>query len=250
MKRAAGIMKKLLPAVFWIAIWEIAYLIIHKDLLLASPLQVFRKLEMIREPSFLSAVGMTTLRSMEAWAIAILTGALLAVICYFSKSAKMLTEPLMSMVRSTPVASFIILALVWLGSSNAPVLAGVLMAVPIVFSGVTEGIMSTDKELLEMAEIFRFGRRKKFFNVELPSLLRNAAESCVTCIGLCFKATVAAEVIGVPKKAIGSMMYDAKKYMETDTLIAWTLIVVLISIALEKILGYLIRKGITDVYHS
>ena len=86
--------------------------------------------------------------------------------------------------------------------------------------------------------------------VEVPAFMPLLAESCVTCIGLCFKATVAAEVIGVPRNAIGSMMYDAKRYMETDTLIAWTLVVILISIILENVLGKLIRKGIRHVYHS
>lgn len=250
MKTTAKILKKVLPAVFWIGIWELAYYIIHKDLLLASPIQVLSKMGMVTEAAFREAVGMTVLRSMEAWGIALLTGTLLAVLCHFSRIAKVLTDPMMSMIRATPVASFIILALVWLGSSNAPVLAGFLMSLPIVFSGVTEGIRSADNELKEMADMFRFGKCRKFFTVEVPSFLPGLADAAVTCIGLCFKATVAAEVIGVPKAAVGSMMYDAKKYMETDSLIAWTLIVVLVSIALEKLLGYLIRKGIAHVYHS
>ena len=157
MKTTAKILKKVLPAVFWIGIWELAYYIIHKDLLLASPIQVLSKMGMVTEAAFREAVGMTVLRSMEAWGIALLTGTLLAVLCHFSRIAKVLTDPMMSMIRATPVASFIILALVWLGSSNAPVLAGFLMSLPIVFSGVTEGIRSADSELKEMADMFRFG---------------------------------------------------------------------------------------------
>lgn len=250
MKRFTKIIKRILPAVFWIAIWELLYYAVHKDLLLASPMQVLRKMSMITEPAFWSAAGMTVLRSLESWGSAILTGTVLAILCRFSKTAAMMTEPLMSMIRATPVASFIILALVWLGSSRAPVLAGILMSLPIVFSGVTEGFRSADKDLKEMADMYSFGKKKTFLTVEAPSFLPGLAEACRTCIGLCFKATVAAEVIGVPKNAIGSMMYDAKKYMETDSLIAWTLTVVLISIVLEKILGYLIRKGIAYVYHT
>lgn len=250
MKHVAGIMKKLLPAIFWIGIWEFAYYIIHKDLLLASPLQVLRKMSMIAEPQFWTSAGMTVFRSMTAWMVATIMGTILAVLCRFSSMIKKLIDPVMSMIRSTPVASFIILALVWLGSSDAPILAGFMMSLPIVFSDVSEGIRSSDKNLMEMADMFRFGKWKTFMTVEVPAFMPLLAESCVTCIGLCFKATVAAEVIGVPRNAIGSMMYDAKKYMETDTLIAWTLVVILISIILENVLGKLIRKGIRHVYHS
>ncbi len=243
-------MKKLLPAVFWIGVWELAYYLVHKDLLLASPLQVLKKMSMAGESYFWSSVGMTVFRSMFSWLIAIAAGTLLAILCRFSNIMKELTEPLMSMIRSAPVASFIILALIWLGSSDAPILAGFLMSLPIIYTGVTDGIRGTDRNLLEMADMFSFGKWKTFIRVELPSFLPGLGNACITCIGLCFKATVAAEVIGVPKKAIGSMMYDAKKYMETDALIAWTLVVILLSIILEKILGKLIRKGITYVCHT
>ena len=63
------------------------------------------------------------------------------------------------------------------------------------------------------------------------------------------KAVVAAEVIGVPKMAVGSRLYESKIYLETDSLLAWTLTIVLLSVALEALLRRLARR-VLEVRHE
>ena len=173
---------------------------------------------------------------------------------FFSRDLKNLRadeviRPALSVVRATPVASFIILALVWLSSSNVPILAGVLMVVPVVFANVREGLSAVDPRLMEMGRMFGWGRWKRLRHIAAPSVLPTFLAACESCVGLCFKATIAAEVIGVPKNAIGTQLYNAKIYLETDALLAWTLVVIILSMLLERLLKRAFERGLRRGRH-
>ena len=162
---------------------------------------------------------------------------------------ELLLSPLLSAVRATPVTSFIVLALVWLSSPRVPILTGFLMTLPVVYSALVQAIRAIDPNLLEMAQMYGFGRAKTLVHVIIPAVLPAFLQSCLAAIGLCWKAVVAAEVIGVPKPAVGSKLYEAKIYLETDSLLAWTLTIVLLSVLLEALLKKA-AKRLMEVRHG
>lgn len=235
---------------FWLLVWAACYRAVGSDLLLASPAQVAQCFAFVGEATFWRCVGMSLWRTAAAYAMGVALGCALAVLCHASRWADEVIRPALLVVRATPVASFIILALVWLSSSNVPILAGVLMVMPVVFANVREGIDSTDKQLLEMARMFGWGRWKTWRRVVIPTVLPTFVAACEACVGLCFKATIAAEVIGVPKNAIGTQLYNAKIYLETDALLAWTLVVILLSMSIERLLKVLFERGLRRVHHA
>lgn len=250
MNKLKRLLRKALPLAFWLAVWAAAYAAVGQDLLLASPLQVARRFAFVAEAPFWRAVGMSLWRTASAYALGVALACLLAAACRASRLLDDLIRPALAVVRATPVASFIILALVWLSSSNVPILAGVLMVVPVVFANVREGMDAVNPQLLEMARLFGWGRWKTFRRVTGPSVLPTFLAACEACVGLCFKATIAAEVIGVPKNAIGTRLYNAKIYLETDSLMAWTLVVILLSMLLEKLLRKAIERGMRRGHHA
>lgn len=237
------VFRKALPPVFWLAVWAVCYRAVGQDLLLASPLQVARRFDFLAGAVFWQCVGMSLLRTAAAYGLGVAAGVGLAAASCASRLAEDILRPAMAVVRATPVASFIILALVWLSSANVPILAGMLMVMPVVYANVREGVASADPQLLEMARLFGFTRWKTVRRVIVPSVMPTFLAACEACVGLCFKATIAAEVIGVPKGAIGTQLYHAKIYLETDALMAWTLVVILLSMALERLLKALIERG-------
>ena len=230
------LMRKALPLVFWLAVWAACYLAVGQDLLLASPLQVARRFDFLADAVFWQCVGMSLWRTAAAYVLGVTAAVLLAAASCAWPLVDDIVRPAMAVVRATPVASFIILALVWLSSANVPILAGMLMVLPVVYANVREGVSSTDPQLKEMARLFRFTPCQTVRRVIVPSTMPTFLAACEACVGLCFKATIAAEVIGVPKKAIGTQLYHAKIYLETDALMAWTLVVILLSMLLERLL--------------
>ncbi|MCI7737662.1 MAG: ABC transporter permease subunit [Clostridiales bacterium] len=235
---------------FYIALWALAARWVNSPLLLPTPLAVLHRLgALLPSSGFWLTLGATLLRTLLAYLLGIAFAVLLAALCCRFRAAELLFSPLLSAVRATPVTSFIVLALVWLSSARVPVLTGFLMTLPVVYSALTQAVRAIDPRLLEMARLYRFGRGGTLRRVVLPSVLPAFVESCLAAIGLCWKAVVAAEVIGVPKLAVGSRLYEAKIYLETDSLLAWTLMLVLLSVLLEALLRRLTRR-FSEVRHD
>ena len=248
--RAKALLERSGVLAFYVLLWALAARWVNSPLLLPTPLAVLRRLgALLPSSGFWLTLGGTLLRTLLAYLLGIAFAVLLATLCCRFRVAELLVSPLLSAVRATPVTSFIVLALVWLSSARVPVLTGFLMTLPVVFSALTQAVRAIDPRLLEMARLYRFGRSGTLRRVVLPSVLPAFVESCLAAIGLCWKAVVAAEVIGVPRRAVGSRLYEAKIYLETDSLLAWTLMLVLLSVLLEALLRRLTRR-FSEVRHD
>ena len=222
-------------------LWEIAALIVHKELLIPSPSVVLRRLLTLAATDFFwRAIGMTMLRILAGYIIGVLTGILLAVVCYRIRPLRHLFSPLLTVIRATPVASFIILALIWFGSSRVPVFTAFLMVLPVIWSSVLSGLEHADLQLLETAFVFHMSPVKTIRLIYIPALIPQLKAGCLTAIGLAWKAGVAAEVLCVPKNAIGKYLYESKLYLETADTFAWTAAIILLSLMLENLLSFLL----------
>jgi NitT/TauT family transport system permease protein len=156
--------------------------------------------------------------------------------------AEIMFRPFIATIKSVPVASFIILCLIWLSMGTLSSFISFLMVLPIIYSNILQGIKSTDKKLLEMAEVFRVGLFRRIVFIYLPQLKPYLISACSVAMGLAWKSGIAAEVIGVTNGSIGEKLYEAKIYYTTADLFAWTLIIVVLSIGFEKLFLYLIKK--------
>ena len=234
----------------YLLLWTTAARAVDVPLLLPAPAAVMtRLLSLLPQRTFWLTLGGTLLRTLEAYVLGVALAVLLAALCCRFRAADLLLSPLLSAVRATPVTSFIVLALVWLSSARVPVLTGLLMTLPVVYSAVVQAVRAVDGRLLEMARVHGFGPGRTLRHIIVPSVLPAFVESCLAAIGLCWKAVVAAEVIGVPRLAVGSRLYEAKIYLETDSLLAWTLTIVLLSVLLEALLRSAARR-FAEVRHD
>ena len=106
-------------------------------------------------------------------------GIFLAVLAYWSKTVEILIAPVIAVVKSTPVASFIILCLIWIPSRNLSVFISFLMVLPVIYTNILEGIRQTDSKILEMAKVFQVnpGRKIRYIYVSqvLPYFLSGCA---------------------------------------------------------------------------
>ena len=192
---------RILAVLFWIAIWQFASMYLKQEILLASPVSVVRKLfELSFTGNFWQSVGFSFVRIVTGFLLAMFLGIFLAVWAYWSKTVEILIAPVIAVVKSTPVASFIILCLIWIPSRNLSVFISFLMVLPYFLS------------------------------------------ACRLSLGMCWKAGVAAEVIGVPSGSIGEKLYNAKIYLNTPDLLAWTIVIIVISFVFEICVAFF-QKG-------
>ena len=154
-----------------------------------------------------------------------------------------LLAPAMLAIKSIPVASFIILALILFSSRNLAVPISFLIVLPVLYSNVLGGIRAADSQLMEMARVFRIPVGRSIRYVYLPQVMPYFLSACGSALGLCWKSGIAAEVIGMPEGSIGEQLQQAKVYLDTPDLFAWTLVIVLVSLAFERAFLALLRRG-------
>ena len=238
---------KILAAAIWILVWQLASMWLKQEILLASPVSVVKRLtELIVTADFWKSVGFSFCRIILGFSLALVLGTVLAAVAYCFWTAEILMEPVVMIIKSTPVASFIILCLIWIPSRNLSVFISFLMVFPVVYTNLLEGMKQTDRQLLEMADSFGAGPGKKIKFVYLSQVMPYAVTACKLGLGLCWKAGVAAEVIGIPTGSIGEKLYKAKVYLETPDLFAWTMVIIFISVTFEKIFLFFLGKAVGE----
>ena len=234
MARKTGV--RLWAVAVWLLVWQGASMALGQALLLPSPLSALRRLcELALTAPFWQAVGWSGARIIGGFLLACAAGTLLAAPAAKWRAVRELLATLVAAVKSVPVASFIILALVWLNSRSLSLFISFLMVFPTVYLNVLEGIAQTDGKLLEMARVFRVPVGRTVRGVYLPAVLPYFRSAASLGLGMCWKAGVAAEVIGLPSGSLGERLYTAKVYFQTPDLFAWTAVIVLASVVFERV---------------
>ena len=238
---------------FWLLVWQGASMALsaaypHGHLLLASPLSALVRLgELACTAAFWRAVGNSALHIFGGFLLSCVLAVLFAALSARFRAARELLSPLVAAVKAVPVVSFIILALVWLDGRDLSLFISALMVFPPVYLNVLAGIDSADRQLLEMAAVFRVPFRRQLRGIWLPQVLPYFRAACSLALGLCWKAGAAAEVIGLPAGTIGERLYTAKVYFQTPDLFAWTAVIVAVSVVFEKVflalIDALVRKA-------
>ena len=226
----------------WLLLWQLASMAVGLPLLLPSPLAVLLRLgQLCTGADFWLTVASSLLRILLGFLLGVLFGTALAGLCWRFRLIDSLARPLLGVLKSTPVASFISLALVWVKTTWLATVISFIMVLPLIYANVREGIDSADRQLLEMARVFRLSRHKTFRYCYLPAILPFFLSAISSALGFAWKSGIAAEVLGRPARAIGSQIYDSKIYLETPDLFAWTLVVILLSVLLERLAVRFVR---------
>lgn len=235
----------LIPLAFWLLVWQLISMAVGTDLLLPGPWAVARTLAgQLVTARFWQITALTLARIFAGLLAGVALGTLIAVLTCASRWCDRLLSPLVRVIRATPVASFILLVLLWMYTGRVPGVISALMVLPVIWGNVSRGIRETDPQLLELAAAYRFGKRKTLSLIYLPSTAPYFTAGVETSLGLAWKAGVAAEVLCHPRFAIGTQVYYARLNLETPDLFAWTLVVILLSLLLETVLVRLMRKAV------
>ncbi len=232
--------KKILIILFWLFIWQLLAMWTDNPILLAGPAQtLLTLLKLSGEAVFRQVVGFSLLRIGAGFLAGLFSALLLAALSARFSFFEDLLKPLMTLIKTVPMVSFVILLLIWWGSSFLAVAVCFLMVLPNVYTNTLEGIKAADRQLLEVARVFRLPFRNRFFYIYRPALRPFLYGSLKVSLGVCWKSGIAAEVIGIPELSVGERLYLAKISLDTPGVLAWTAAAVLLSIGFERLILYL-----------
>lgn len=238
----------------WILIWFIAAFLIDKKLFLPGPVDSVKAFwALASEKEFYQSIFVSLSGILKGFLIGLGAGILLASLAsVFSFLESFISIPI-RVIKAIPVASFVILALLWINSEHLSILISSLMVLPVVYTGLLSAIKNTDKKMLEFAKVYRLSPLQKIRYIYIPSVIHPLTASCSVAMGFAWKSGIAAEIIGLIRNSIGNELYKAKLYLETPKLFAWTIAIVLISFICEKLITLLltcIGKALGGIYNE
>lgn len=218
-------------------LWKLISLWMGSEIILPSPELAFSAMvELFRQENFTESILFTIKRGVAGFLLSATTALLIGIAAGENKIVYNLLRPILTIVKTVPVLSIVLLAIIWFRTDNVPIFVCFLVVFPVISANVIEGIKNVDPHLIEMANIYRVGRRRIIFQIYLPSLIPYLLAGLSTAAGVTWKAVIAAEVLSMPRYAIGTGMQFAQIQLNTAELFAWTIIAVIISSFSETLL--------------
>lgn len=244
----------IISVILWTGIWFAAARLVNKEIFLPDPAAVASAFgRLARSRAFYSSILISLSGIAAGFAAGFLAGAALSVLAFCFPFLETFIGVPIKIIKAVPVASFVILALLWLDSGRLSILISAMMVTPVIYSGTLSGLRSTDVKMLEFAKVFRLSAFKKARYIYIPSVMNPLISSSSVAIGFAWKSGIAAEIIGLIKGSIGNELYKAKLYLETPELFAWTVTIVIVSALCEKAITLLLSLagkalgGVSDV---
>lgn len=237
-KRTVG---KLIGVILILVVWQVLYWTLDLEMLLASPFQVVKRLfELLKERDFYTRTLLSASHIFGGFITAFLSGIILSILAGKFTLIEDILWPVTVIAKAVPVASFIVLFLIWFDTDITHIIC-FLIAFPIIYTNSLNGYKNADEKLLETANLYRVSFVKKLYYVYMPAMKNFIISASTVAIGMSWKSGVAAEVIGVARGTIGEQLNEAKLFCNNADLLAWTLVIVLSSIIFEKLFVLLLK---------
>ncbi|MBR4905562.1 MAG: ABC transporter permease subunit [Clostridia bacterium] len=238
------ILKICVPIAVYILIWQLLSMLVgSRLLLLPSPIDTLQAMkEIVISESGWQSIGMTVLRILCGYFLGCAVGAAFAVLTSHFHFFEWLLKPFRSLIKTTPITSFALILLVSIVSGVVPVIVAMIVVVPMIWQTTEEAIKNRSVQLSEMAKIYLRPWQKLRY-VSLPQILPPFFASASTALGFAWKAVITAEILALPKLGIGRQMQFHKIHIEIPELFAWTLLVIVLSVALEYTFRFILKKA-------
>jgi NitT/TauT family transport system permease protein len=227
-------------------VWKILSLSFNSDFVLPSPEKtLITTLKLFGDSRFLGIAGTTIARGLIGFIISLILGIGAGILTGMNPYADAFLRPLLVTIRSIPVISIILLALIWFNPGSVPVFIGMLTMFPFITTNVSDGIRSIDKELVVMATFYNVSMERIIRELYIPAIMPFIVSGASSALGIGWRAIIIGEVLSQPQYGIGTMMQNAQTFLNIDAVIAWTIVAVLISYGFEKMIRWLESKFIT-----
>ena len=229
-----------------LAVWAILAKAKDNPLVLPMPDKVLETFFSLgRENGFWISVAMSLARTGICFALSFVCALALASLGGLFSPFHRVISPIVTFLRSAPTVA-VILILYAFASSNAMAIAvGFLVAFPIMYSAFYGAIVGVDKDLVEMAKVYKVSPWNKIVGIYLPSVAECLFDTSKSTLSLTLKVVVAAEILAGIGKSIGGKISVANATFEIAYLLAWTLVAIAFSFALEGLV--LVLKKIWKV---
>lgn len=230
------IISKIIIIIFWIIVSRI----VDNEVIFPTIKSTITSLiDIIRGPYFFNVIRYSLIRTLVGFTISLILAILIGVLASVFKVILYIMLPIVNFLSSVPTMAIIILALIWLDNEVVPLFVGFIMVFPILYESVLKGIGNVDKNIIEMAELYKVDRIHVIKDIYIPNILYSLNSVFSSTLGLNLKMVIAGEALSQPNYGIGSSLQLEKTYLNTPAVFAWIIIILLFSKFLEGLLNRL-----------
>ena len=235
--------RRLITLAVVMVIWQLAAMLVNKPLILPSPLTVAQlMIHQAASGEFYRALFATIFRVVRGLAVAFVMALAGAVASGMNRKFEASFEVINNIIKTVPNISYIILILVWLGSENSVTVITVFILFPNLYGSMLVGMKSVPQVILDMAALERMPFLTRLYAVYWPYLFPSMMSALKTAFGMGFKVSIMAEILGAVREGIGREMSFARTYVETGSIFAWTIWVIIVSMLVDALFDLVIRR--------
>lgn len=241
----------LLSLLLLLAGWQVVAMLVHQpELLPTLPRLLESFLHLWSKPSFYQALGATVGRAIAGLLLSL---GLAVVIAPFAARKPLISaflRPLLTLMRSIPVISFILLALILLTPESMPLLIAFLTMFPLLTENLIQGWNHLQPDYDRLAQLFQFPRRDRLMQVIYPQLAPYLFSGLASASGFGWRAIIMGEALGQCSWGIGSQMKQAQLFIEVPELLSWTVVAMLLSFLSDRGIGWLSHQRFPLRYNA
>jgi NitT/TauT family transport system permease protein len=122
-----------------------------------------------------------------------------------------------------PALVIIILCYIWFGLTEVAVVVAVAInKIPLVVVTVREGARAVDRELLQVAQVYRLPRARILFKTYLPQLYPYLMAAARSGLSLIWKIVLVVELLG-RSNGVGFQLHSFFQFFDIASILAYTL---------------------------
>ena len=183
---------------------------------------------------FFLTVAATLLRIAATIAIDTVIAFLLGIAAGVSKRIEAALSPFETAMRAVPTMGVLLLSLIWFNSEITPIFVASLIALPLLYRGVVNGVKNIDIRLIQMSTGFKVSFVRKLTQLYIPSIRPFTLTAYSATLGLLVKVMVTAEVLSQPRRGIGTEFQIARAQLDTATIFGWGILVIIFAALMEQ----------------
>lgn len=225
----------LIPVAWQLLSWQMA----QPQLIPSFPDLIRALLRLVYSPGFLVSIGTTLLRACAGLLLSLAAASITAFLLNRSEAIRFLFMPWLSLLRSVPVISFILLALIFLNQEMIPLLIAFLTMYPLLTENLLKGLMNRRDSWKILARQFHLNAWNRLFQINYPQLKPYLFSGLASAVGFGWRAIIMGEVLSQCVDGIGKRMKEAQVFIDVPELIAWTLVAIVLSWLTDKLISRL-----------
>lgn len=215
------------------ALWQAGHEA-YGDFILPAPLATLSAAaRLLTDGSARELLLLTSARALQGFGACALLGGAAGIAAGYSPATLRVSRPIVTVLLGVPPIAWIVLAMIWFGTGSATVAATILIsALPIVFVGAVEGVVTRDRGLDSMAQLFGAGAIRRFTHVASRQIAVHLLPALILALGTAFKVAVMAELLA-NAGGVGGALARARSMLDISSALAWVALAVMALLAVE-----------------